>query len=227
MSILITDLVTESMSDITFISEDNGSGKKTLYLEGILMMAEIANKNGRKYPRGVLESAINTYSNNYISQNRAYGELGHPAGPSINLERVCVMHESLKWDGNNVVGRCKVTNTPFGDIVKGLHGDGAWLGMSSRGMGSIGAGKDGIMEVQGDFMLSTAADVVADPSAPKAFVRGILENVEWVYDIASSSWKASELLESAKREMHKSTIAQINEKSISYFGQFLKELVRK
>lgn len=227
MAFLITDLVTESMEDITYITEDAGEGKKNLYLEGILMMAEYQNKNGRIYPKSVLESAVNKYSDSYIKQNRAYGELNHPSGPSINLDRVCVMHESLKWDGNNVIGRCKVTSTPFGDIVKGLHSDGAWLGMSSRGMGSINAGKDGIMEVQSDFHLATAADVVADPSAPKAFVRGILENVEWIYDIAAGSWRAAEFVESAKKELHKSSISTINESSIAYFNKFLNELARK
>ena len=223
MALLIVESAPE---DFQFISEET-NGKKNLYLEGILMMAEVQNRNGRKYPKSVLENAISNYTNNYVKQNRAYGELGHPSGPTINMERIAVMHESLKWDGNNVIGRSKVTSTPFGDIVRGLHSDGAWLGMSSRGMGTITANKEGIMEVQGDFMLATAADVVADPSAPKAFVRGILEGSEWVYDIASNSWRAADFIEQAKVKLNKSTLSEITEKSLAYFSHFLNELARK
>ena len=227
MAVLIIDTLTESMEDVTFTEEVSTSGKKNLYLEGILMMAEIPNKNGRTYPRQVLESAIDTYTTNFVKQNRAYGELGHPPGPGINMERVCVMHESLRWDGTNVIGRSKVTSTPYGDIVRGLHSDGAWLGMSSRGLGEVSSGDNGIMEVQKGFRLSTAADVVADPSAPKAFVRGILENVDWVYGSASNSQQASEFLEDTKKVLHKSSLTQIDESAIALFAQFLDNLVRK
>ena len=217
-------LITETINDIHVIKESREDGKKNMYLEGIFMMSECPNQNGRIYRRGILENAINKYSEKYISQNRAYGELGHPQGPTINLDRVCVMHESLRWDGNNVIGRAKVTSTPMGDIVRGLIEDGAYLGMSSRGMGSVERNKNGIMEVQNDFMLATAADVVADPSAPQAFVKGILENVSWVYDAAANSWRAAEFVEQAKKELHKSTVSAINENSIAYFEKFLREL---
>jgi hypothetical protein len=227
MALLITDIASEDINDVAFVYESTAEGKKSLYLEGIFMMAEHPNKNGRIYRRGILESAINRYTNDYINQKRAYGELGHPNGPTINLDKVCIMHENLKWDGNNVVGKAKVTNTPMGKIVEGLHGDGAWLGMSSRGMGSLGAGANGIMEVKSDFALATAADVVADPSAHKAFVRGILENVDWVYDVAEGSWRAAEFLHTSKIELNNMTIAKINETSINYFGKFLQELARK
>lgn len=220
-------LITETIQDVRYISEAREDGKKNVYVEGIFMMAEAPNRNNRIYRRPVLEGAINKYTESYINNNRAYGELGHPQGPTINLDRVCIMHESLKWDGNNVIGRAKVTSTPYGDIVRGLIEDGASLGMSSRGMGSVVAGKNGIMEVKDDFMLATAADVVADPSAPNAFVRGIMENVDWVYDAASGSWRAQEFLETAKKQLHKSSVTAINENSIAYFERFLTELSRK
>lgn len=220
-------LITETIQEVNYITEAREDGKKNLYVEGIFMMAESPNRNNRIYRRNILENAINKYSESYIKQNRAYGELGHPQGPTINLDRVCIMHESLKWDGNNVIGRAKVTSTPFGDIVRGLIEDGANLGMSSRGMGSVMEGKNGIMEVKDDFMLATAADVVADPSAQNAFVRGVMENVNWIYDAASGSWRAQEFLESAKKALHKSSLTAINENSIAYFERFLNELVRK
>lgn len=220
-------LITETIQDLKYIAEAREDGKKNLYVEGIFMMAESPNRNNRIYSRPVLEGAIKKYHENYISQNRAYGELGHPQGPTINLDRVCIMHEWLKWDGNNVIGRAKVTSTPMGKIVEGLIQDGANLGMSSRGMGSVVSGRNGIMEVKDDFMLATAADVVADPSAPNAFVRGIMENVDWVFDAASGSWKAQEFLETAKRQLHKSSISAINENSIAYFERFLRELSQK
>lgn len=220
-------LITETIQDVRYISEAREDGKKNLYVEGIFMMAECANRNNRIYRRPILENAVNKYTESYIKNNRAYGELGHPQGPTINLDRVCIMHESLRWDGNNVIGKAKVTSTPFGDIVRGLIEDGASLGMSSRGMGSVIAGKNGIMEVKDDFMLATAADVVADPSAQNAFVRGIMENVDWVYDAASGSWRAQEFLEQAKKQLHKSSVTAINENSIAYFEKFLTELSRK
>jgi hypothetical protein len=220
-------LITETIQDVRYVTEAREDGKKNLYVEGIFMMAEHPNRNNRIYRRPILEGAINKYTEQYINNNRAYGELGHPQGPTINLDRVCIMHESLKWDGNNVIGRAKVTSTPFGQIVRGLIEDGASLGMSSRGMGSVMEGKNGIMEVKDDFMLATAADVVADPSAQNAFVRGIMENVHWVYDAASGSWRAQEFLESAKAEMRKSTVSQINENSIVYFERFLNKLSLK
>jgi hypothetical protein len=220
-------LITETIDEIRVITEAREDGKKNMYLEGIFMMAEAPNRNGRIYPRGVLENAVNKYTDKYIKENRAYSELGHPQGPSINLERVCGLHKSLIWEGNHVMGRMKVTNTPYGKIVEGLIDDGARLGMSSRGMGSVAEGKNGIMEVKNDFVLATAADVVADPSATQAFVRGIMENVDWVYDSANDSWKAQKFIEQAKQDMRKMTVSAINEGSIALFEKYLNTLISR
>lgn len=220
-------LITETVEDIKVISEAREDGKKNMYLEGIFMMANEKNRNGRIYEDKVLRPAVDRYIENYIQNNRAYGELGHPQGPTINLDRVCIKHESLRWDGNHVIGRAKVTSTPMGTIVKGLVEDGFQLGMSSRGMGSVTKNNDGIAVVGSDFMLATAADVVADPSAPTAFVKGIMENVNWVYDAAEGNWRAQEFIETAQKQLRKSSIAAINENSIAYFERFLHELSRK
>jgi hypothetical protein len=220
-------LITETVQDIKVIKEAREDGKKNLYLEGIFMMANEPNRNGRIYEQKVLAPAVEKYTEQYIKNNRAYGELGHPIDPVIHLERVCVKHESLTWDGNYVIGRCKVTSTPMGEIVRGLIEDGFQLGMSSRGMGSVSKNSEGIMMVGSDFTLATAADVVADPSAPTAFVKGIMENVQWVYDSASGNWRAQEFLESAKQQLKKSSLTSINENSISYFRKFLNELSKK
>lgn len=220
-------LITETVEDIRVIKEARENGSSRLYLEGIFMMAEEPNKNGRIYEQKILAPAVKKYVENYIQNNRAYGELGHPTNPTINLDRVCVKHESLTWDGNHVIGRALVTSTPMGQIVRGLVEDGFQLGMSSRGMGSVSKNANGIMVVGPDFTLATAADVVADPSAPTAFVRGIMENVQWVYDAASNNWKAQEFLESTKKEIHKSSTKVINEKSITFFEHFLNTLSTK
>ncbi len=220
-------LITETVQDIRVIKEAREDGKKNMYLEGIFMMANEPNRNGRIYEDKILRPAVDKYVEQYVNTNRAYGELGHPQGPTINLDRVCIKHESLKWDGNHVIGRAKVASTPFGEIVKGLIEDGFELGMSSRGMGSVAKNSSGVNVVGPDFMLATAADVVADPSAPTAFVRGVMENVEWIYDAAGNNWRAQEFIEDTKKTLHKSTVASINENSIALFGRFLNELARK
>lgn len=220
-------LITETVQDIRIIKEAREDGKKNLYLEGIFMMANSPNRNGRIYEDKVLRPAVDKYVEQYVSNNRAYGELGHPQGPTINLDRVCIKHESLKWDGDHVIGRAKVASTPFGDIVKNLIEDGFELGMSSRGMGSVAKNSNGVSVVGPDFMLATAADVVADPSAPTAFVRGIMENVSWIYDVAGNNWKAQEFIETTKHDLHRSTVAAINENSIALFERFLDKLSRK
>lgn len=220
-------LITETVEDIRVIKEARENGSQRLYLEGIFMMADEPNRNGRIYEQKILRPAVESYVTKYIKENRAYGELGHPTNPTINLDRVCVKHESLTWDGNHVIGRALVTSTPMGQIVKGLVEDGFQLGMSSRGMGSVTKNGNGVMVVGSDFTLATAADVVADPSAPTAFVRGIMENVQWVYDAASNNWKAQEFLESTKRYVHNSPTRVINEKSIALLEQFLNKLSTK
>lgn len=220
-------LITETIDNIQIIKEARDDGKKNVFIEGIFMMGDIQNRNGRRYTMPVLENAVNKYTEQYIKTNRAYGELGHPQGPTINLDRVAMMIESLTKDGSNFIGRAKITSTPMGDIVKGLIEDGANLGVSSRGMGTIKEAKDGVMEVQNDFMLATAADIVADPSAPNAFVRGILENTQWIYDAVEGCWRTQEFLENTKKTLHKSSVSAINENSIAIFGRFLDEMSRK
>ena len=175
-------LICEVNEDIRYISEAKEDGKKQYFIEGVFMQGDIKNRNGRVYPAEVLDKEVKRYNKEYITKNRAYGELGHPQGPSINLERVSHMITKLERDGSNFMGRAKImTETPYGAIVKSLMDEGAQLGVSSRGMGSLKTNRQGISEVQGDFYLATAADIVADPSAPDAFVQGIMEGKEWVW----------------------------------------------
>lgn len=167
--------------EVHYIEEAAENGKKSLYIEGIFLQGAVKNRNGRIYPAGILENEVARYTKESINTNRAYGELGHPNGPSINLDRVSHMIKELRKDGNNYIGKAKVMETPMGDIVRNLINEGAGLGVSSRGMGTLKPSA-GIMEVQQDFRLATAADVVADPSAPDAFVQGIMEGVEWIWE---------------------------------------------
>ena len=168
-------------SDIQIVTEATESGEKNFYIEGIFMQGGIQNKNGRVYPVDVISREVDRYRNTFIESNRAYGELGHPAGPNINLERVSHMIKDLRMEGSNAIGRAKIMDTPYGKIVKDLMKEGANLGVSSRGMGTL-TKRNGIMEVGNDFYLATAADIVADPSAPQEFVRGIMEGKEWVWE---------------------------------------------
>jgi hypothetical protein len=217
-------LITEQLETVNIITEQKENGKKNYFLEGVYLQGDIQNKNGRMYSRSVLENAVNIYTNEYINKNRAYGELGHPAGPTINLERVSHMIKELRQDGSNFIGKAKImTETPFGQIVKNLIDEGANLGVSSRGMGSLKENKKGIMEVQDDFFLSTAADIVADPSAPNAFVRGIMEGKEWV-------WENGNLreLEMYKRAVERSVVRKTTEETgLKIFEHFIKSLSTK
>ena len=172
-------LISEVTEKVEYISEANG---KDLYIEGVFLQADLKNRNGRLYPGAIMDKEVKRYTKEYIDKKRAFGELGHPEGPTINLERVSHMITSLKKDGSNYIGRAKISETPHGNIVKTLIKEGAQLGVSSRGMGSLKANKKGIQEVQGDFYLATAADIVADPSAPVAFVNGVMEGKEWVWE---------------------------------------------
>jgi len=219
-------LIKEVVEDVKYLTEEK-DGKKTLFIEGPFLVAETVNRNGRKYLRETMQKEVSRYTEEYINKNRAFGELGHPDTPSINLDRVSHMIKELKEDGNNYVGKAKVMDTPMGNIVKNLIDEGANLGVSSRGVGSLKPNKEGIMEVQDDFMLATAADIVADPSAPDAFVRGVMENVEWWYDIAEGSWKAGKALETSKSSMKKMTVQEINENKLKMFEHFLNSLVEK
>ena len=177
-------LICEVNEDINYITEaKDESGKKSYFIEGVFMQGDIKNRNGRVYPAQTLAKEVARYNKEYVEKKRAYGELGHPQGPTINLERVSHMITELKQDGSNFMGKAKImTETPYGAIVKSLMDEGAQLGVSSRGMGSLKAGKSGAQEVQKDFYLATAADIVADPSAPDAFVNGIMESKEWVWE---------------------------------------------
>jgi hypothetical protein len=175
-------LICEVNENLQIITEANEAGEKQYFLEGILMQGNIGNKNGRVYPTDTLANEVARYNREFVQQNRAYGELGHPQGPTINLERVSHMIKELRQDGDNFIGRVKVMDTPYGNIVKNLMKEGAKLGFSSRGMGSLTKRRDGLMEVQKDFYLATAADIVADPSAPHALANGIMEGKEWVWD---------------------------------------------
>ena len=176
-------LISEMVDDdkIEFITEETDNGQKSHYIKGVFMQAEQKNRNGRIYPKKILGEQVNKYINNYVLQNRAFGELGHPDGPVVNLERVSHMIKELREDGNNWVGKAKIMDTPYGKIVKNLIDEGAKLGVSSRGMGSLKTVR-GTNIVQDDFYLATAADIVADPSAPEAFVEGVMEGKEWVWD---------------------------------------------
>jgi len=175
-------LISEEATNVEFLTEDTKSGGKNYFIEGIFMQANKKNRNGRIYPTEILQKEAKRYTTEFIKKKRAFGELGHPDGPTVNLERVSHMIEELEEVDQNFMGRAKILDTPYGKIVKNLIDEGAQLGVSSRGMGSLKAGRNGISEVQGDFYLATAADIVADPSAPDAFVAGIMEGKEWVWD---------------------------------------------
>jgi hypothetical protein len=174
-------LITETIQNISYLKENREDGGKAYYIEGPFLQTEIKNRNGRLYRKEVMQKEVDRYIKEYVNTKRAFGELGHPDGPSINLDRVSHMIVGLKEDGNNYIGRAKImTETPMGRIVKNLIDEGAQLGVSSRGMGSLKVNSEGVNEVQDDFYLATAADIVADPSAPDAFVRGIMEGKEWM-----------------------------------------------
>ena len=174
-------LISESIEDIDYLIEDDDTGKKNYKIRGPFLQAEVKNRNGRIYPMHILEKEVGRYNKEYIQKNRAFGELGHPDGPTVNLERVSHMITSLHAEGTNFLGEAKILDTPYGKIVKNLIDEGAKLGVSSRGMGSL-VPMRGAQVVKDDFYLATAADIVADPSAPNAFVEGIMEGKEWVWD---------------------------------------------
>jgi len=219
---LICEVLDQKLSLVKEARED---GKKQYHIEGVFLMGDRPNKNGRVYESKILAKEVARYTKDLIETNRAYGELGHPAGPTINLDRVSHMIKSLRQEGSDFIGKAKITDTPMGNIVMNLLDEGANLGVSSRGMGTLKE-RNGIMEVQDDFMLATAADVVADPSAHNAFVRGVMENVEWVYDAAAGSWRAAEMLEDTKRQLKKMNKTQISENQVHLFEKFVNSLAR-
>ena len=196
---LITEYTDHSVEVITEAKDD---GKKNYFIEGIFMQGDIKNRNGRIYPSKTLETEMGRYQKEFIETKRALGELGHPDGPQINGDRVSHLITEMRRDGNDFYGKAKILSTPMGEIVKSLLDEGVKIGVSTRGLGSVKAGRDGVMEVQKDFHLSTV-DIVTDPSAPNAFVNGIMENVEYYYDIASGNWKATQVVEEVQEEVEK------------------------
>lgn len=216
-------LITELTEQIEYITEAKEDGSKDHYIHGIFMQADQPNRNGRIYPLKVMEKAVQKYIETHVDQKRGYGELGHPAGPQINLDRVSHIIIELKRDGSNFIGKAKLTDTPMGNIAKGLLKSGANLGVSSRGLGSLKETSKGIMEVQDDFHLATAADIVADPSAPNAFVKGVMEGAEWVYDAATDSWYQEKLHETRK-QMRRMRMDEIEQGKFGIYESFIKSL---
>ena len=213
-------LISEEACNIEYITEGK-DGSKNYFIEGVFMQAETKNRNGRIYPKEILQKEVKRYGKSFIESKRAFGELGHPDGPTVNLERVSHMIEELVEVDNNFMGRAKILDTPYGKIVKSLIDEGAKLGVSSRGMGSLKPRKDGIQEVQGDFYLATAADIVADPSAPDAFVAGIMEGKEWVWD--NGILKEQQISE-IKNEIEKAPKKDREQPLVKAFEDFMNKL---
>ena len=212
-------LIAEEITSVDFLCEEN-EGKKNYFIEGIFLQAELKNRNNRMYPLKTLAREVAKYDENYIQKGRALGELGHPDGPSINLDRVSHNIMSLREDGNNFIGKAKLLDTPMGSIAKNLLDEGVKLGVSSRGMGTIRK-EENCNVVMDDFMLATAADIVADPSAPDAFVDGIMEGKEWVWDNGILKESA---IAAIKDEIDQATLINLQERKVSAFAAFLKSL---
>ena len=228
-------LIKEVTEEIKYISELNEeTGKKSHFIEGIFMQGDLKNRNGRIYPSSVLEKEMVRYQKDFIETKRALGELGHPDGPTINGDRVSHLITEMKRDGSNFTGKAKILGTPMGEIVKTFMDEGVKIGVSTRGLGSVKPTKDGIMEVQDDFHLATV-DIVTDPSGPNCFVNGMMENVEFYYDIASNSWLPKEQQEEVAQVVeeisntvktdYKRTVRQIDEGTASaLFEKFISSL---
>ncbi len=212
-------LITEQIEDVKIVTEGKGDDKK-LYIEGVFLQAELKNRNGRVYPFKVLEDEVERYNEEYVKAKRALGELGHPDGPTVNLDRVSHRITSLKAEGNNFIGKAQILDTPMGKIAKSLLGEGVQLGVSSRGMGSIDRQEDANY-VMDDFMLATAAEIVADPSAPDAFVNGIMEGKEWVWN--NGILKETKVAK-YHRHMSEATRRNLEERTLQVFEDFLSGL---
>ena len=212
-------LITETIENVKLITEEK-NGKKLLYIEGVFLQSELKNRNGRMYPFSVLEREVKRYNEEYVKSKRALGELGHPDGPTINLDRVSHRITDLRAEGNNFIGKAQILDTPMGNIAKNLLDEGVQLGVSSRGMGSIQKSED-CNVVADDFMLPTAADIVADPSAPDAFVNGIMEGKEWVW--CNGILKETEVAK-YKGIMDASSRQELEEKTLKVFEDFLGKL---
>jgi hypothetical protein len=210
-------LITEHTDDIQIITEER-DGKKAYFIEGVFMQSDIKNRNGRVYPNGVLVKEAMRYNKEFVESNRAMGELGHPEGPQLNLDRVSHIIKEMKVDGKNIWGKAKVMDTPYGKIVKNMIDEGVKFGVSSRGVGSLKTTKDGINEVQNDFNLA-AVDIVADPSAPDAFVEGVMEGKEWVYE--NGNWRQ---VEAIKQTIKRTSKRNLEEAKLQAFNAFLRGL---
>lgn len=218
-------LITEVTEDVQYITEGSEGGNKKLYIEGIFLQSAVKNRNGRIYPESVMDKEVARYIKESIDTSTAMGELGHPQGPTINLHRVSHRIVSLRKEGTNYVGKALITNTPMGEIAKGLIESGVKLGVSSRGMGTVKANKQGINEVQSDFRLATAADIVADPSAPNAWVDGIMESVDWIY--AKGGWEAVEVANEYKKKIEEAVRSRVlAEKKLNFFEGYITKLGR-
>ncbi len=202
------------------IVEENKDGKKDYFIEGIFMQSEIKNRNGRIYPKEVIQNEVKRYNKEFVNKDRAFGELGHPEGPTINLDKVSHLITKLEEDGNNFVGRAKILSTPNGQIVKNLIDDGAKLGVSSRGLGSLES-KGNAQYVKDDFQLATAGDIVADPSAPEAFVEGIMEGVEWIYE--NGRLKAYDI-DQMQKELKSARLNKLQETKLNLWKRFVESL---
>jgi hypothetical protein len=212
-------LITELTEDIKYIKENVGNGEKTYFIEGVFMQSGVKNRNGRIYPQGTLLKECKRYINEYVDKGRALGELNHPTGPTVNLDRVSHIVKELHEDGQNIYGKAKVLDTPMGKIVKNLIDEGAQLGVSTRGMGSLKT-KNGYQEVQEDFMLA-AIDIVADPSAPNAFVNGIMEGREWMF--VEGSWQEREAAE-ARKLIRTSPSRLLNRNIVNVFEEYFRKI---
>lgn len=213
-------LIKEHTEEVKYLVEEKLGKGKEYFIEGIFLQSNLKNRNGRVYPTEILDKEIKRYNEEYVTKNRAFGELGHPDSPTINLDRVSHMIKELKRDGDNFIGKAKIMDTPYGKIVKSLIDEGATLGVSSRGMGSL-TQKGGVSMVQDDFTLATAADIVADPSAPNAFVEGVMESKEWV--MVDGKFVEKDLLE-AQRIIRKTSSKNLNEAKLKLFADFLNKI---
>lgn len=217
-------LITERIEEVQYITEAKEDGGKNFYIEGIFLQSALENRNGRIYPEEVMDKEVARYMKESVEAKTAMGELGHPNGPQINLDRVSHRIVSLRKEGTNYIGKAVITNTPMGNIARGLMESDVRLGVSSRGMGTVKPNKLGINEVQADFRLATAADIVADPSAPDAWVNGVMESMDWVYD-DRLGWKAIQIAEESKKEINEAVRKkELAERRVAMFETYLQKL---
>ena len=214
-------LIREVFEQTSFVVESKLGKGKEYFIEGVFLQSELKNRNDRMYPESIMDNEVGRYMKEYVEKNRAYGELGHPDTPSINLDRVSHLITSLRKEGTNYIGRAKILETPMGQIARGLLDGGANLGVSSRALGSLKANNEGVQIVQDDFMLSTAADIVADPSAPDAFVRGIMENKEWIF---VDGKYVERHIEEVKSVIKKTSSRNLEEAKVRAFQSFLSKI---